>query len=109
MPVITLKLQVNGKEISETLKNTDHPGIYSFNIKPETSGKGQLLYEISSPAGNYQVVVPDITVFRNRGSRTMKPQKLLRFQKPIPLFLQKNSHGKLISEQNCRLASHLDR
>ena len=61
---VTLKLQVNGKEVAETLISTEHPGIYSFNLKPEFTGQGKLTYEISSANGNYRLEVPDVTVFK---------------------------------------------
>ena len=61
---ITLKLQVGGKELSETLQGSDRPGIYSFNLKPEVTGQGKLIYEISSANKNYRLEVPNIAVFK---------------------------------------------
>ena len=62
---ITLKLQVNSSEVSETLEGSDRPGIYSFNIEPEIAGSGKLVYEIQSGNEIYKVEVPGITVFQD--------------------------------------------
>ncbi|MCK3686047.1 efflux RND transporter periplasmic adaptor subunit [Maribellus sp. YY47] len=62
---ITLKLQVNTSEVSETLEGSDRPGIYSFNLQPEIAGSGKLVYEIQSGNEIYKVEVPGITVFQD--------------------------------------------
>lgn len=62
---ITLILEVNGKEIRNTLAKPTRKGIYSFNIQPETVGKGSLLFQITNNKGNFEVAVPEISVFAN--------------------------------------------
>lgn len=62
---ITLVLAVNGKEIQQTLDKPTRKGIYSFNIQPETVGKGSLRFKIASLKGNFELVLPEITVFAN--------------------------------------------
>lgn len=61
---VTLKLQVNSSEVSETLEETDRPGIYSFNLKPEMAGSGKLVYEIQSGEETFRLEVPNITVYQ---------------------------------------------
>lgn len=60
---ITLVLSVNGKEVSKTLEQPTRKGIYSFDIQPETAGKGSLKYAISTSKGTFEVIVPEVTVF----------------------------------------------
>lgn len=62
---ITLKLLVNASEVSETLESTDHPGIYSFNLKPEIAGNGKLVYEIHTGEETFMLEVSNITVYKN--------------------------------------------
>jgi RND family efflux transporter MFP subunit len=61
--IITIVLNVNGKESGQTLEKPTRKGIYSFDIKPETEGKGLLKFEIITDKGSFQLVVPEITVF----------------------------------------------
>jgi RND family efflux transporter MFP subunit len=60
---ITIHLVVNGKDIHQTLENPTRTGIYSFDLKPETAGKGSLRFEINRPNQTFEVVVPEIMVF----------------------------------------------
>ena len=62
---IKLVVTVNGKETSQTLEKPTRKGIYSFDIKPETSGAGSLKFEITNEKGSFEVLVPEITVFVN--------------------------------------------
>ena len=62
---IKLVLTVNGKETVQTLEKPTRKGIYSFDIKPETSGSGSLKFEITNEKGSFEVLVPEITVFAN--------------------------------------------
>lgn len=60
---ITIRLIVDGKEVSQTLDKPTRKGIYSFDLKAETPGKGLLRYEITTDGKIYELVVPDIAVF----------------------------------------------
>lgn len=60
---MTIHLTVDGKEVSQTLDNPTRKGIYSFDIQPETVGKGSLKFVIQSDNGTFEVLAPEITVF----------------------------------------------
>ena len=60
---ITLRLIVNGKESNQTLDKPTRKGIFSFNIKPESEGKGILMFDIKTDKGEFQITVPNVTVF----------------------------------------------
>ncbi len=60
---MTIRLVVNGKETSHTLSEPTRKGIYKFELKPETAGKGQLLFDITTENGNFQLIVPEVQVY----------------------------------------------
>lgn len=60
---MTIHLVVNGKEVSQTLDKPTRKGIYSFDIQPETAGKGSLKFVIKNDNGTFEVVVPEVTIF----------------------------------------------
>lgn len=64
---VTIRLLVNGKEVSQTLDNPSRKGIYSFDIKPEVAGKGSLKFEITQGNETFEVVVPEVNVFATHG------------------------------------------
>lgn len=62
---ITITLTVNGKETKQTPNQPSRKGIYSFDIQPETKGKGSLKFEITNDKGMFEVIVSEVTVFAN--------------------------------------------
>lgn len=60
---ITVILSVNGQESKQTLDKPTRKGIYSFDIKPESQGKGSLKFEITNDKGSFEMMVPEIMVF----------------------------------------------
>jgi len=62
---MTIRLIVNGKEASHTLDKPTRKGIYKFEIIPETKGTGQLLFDIMTDKGKFQVKALDVGVFSN--------------------------------------------
>jgi RND family efflux transporter MFP subunit len=60
---ITICLAVNGKEVTQTLEKPTRKGIYSFDLKAETAGKGTLEFQISDGNRAFELIVPDITVY----------------------------------------------
>ncbi|QQS52638.1 MAG: efflux RND transporter periplasmic adaptor subunit [Bacteroidota bacterium] len=62
---ITITLSINGKVATQKLDKPTRKGIYSFDIKPDTQGKGTLKFEITNDNGSYEVIVPEVNVFAN--------------------------------------------
>jgi RND family efflux transporter MFP subunit len=60
---MTVRLIVNGNETRHTLDNPTRKGIYKFELKPETEGKGQLLFDIETENNKFQLIVPEVQVF----------------------------------------------
>ena len=60
---VTIRLVVDGKEVSQTLDKPTRKGIYKFEIKPETKGVGKLIYDFNIDNNQYQLEVPNIRVY----------------------------------------------
>ncbi len=60
---ITVRLNVGGNEVVQTLTKPTRKGIYSFDLKPGKTGNGTLVYDIQSGGKSYRLVVPQVTVF----------------------------------------------
>jgi len=60
---MTARLKINGKETSHTLDKPTRKGIYKFIITPETEGAGQLVFDIVTEQGTFQLTAPDIHVY----------------------------------------------
>lgn len=60
---VTVVLSVNGKETRQTLESPTRKGIYSFDIAPETAGKGILKYEVNGENGISEIIVPEVIVY----------------------------------------------
>lgn len=60
---VTIRLTVNGKIAIQKLSEPTRKGIYSFNLKPAFAGKGELLFDIKTEHGEFQVRVENVEVF----------------------------------------------
>lgn len=72
---IKIRLIIGNKEVSQTLDKPTRKGIFSFEIKPETVGTGQIIYDIKIDKNEYQLIVPDITVYANEDDAGKAAQK----------------------------------
>ena len=88
---MTIRLMVNGKEVSQTLDKPTRKGIYSFDIKAETAGKGSLKFEIKSENGTFEVVVPEITVFASHEEAHEASGKVVISQTNTTVFTKEQS------------------
>jgi RND family efflux transporter MFP subunit len=60
---VKIRLMVGNSEVSQMLDKPTRKGIYKFELKPELQGSGQLVFDIKIDQNDYQVIVPDITVY----------------------------------------------
>ncbi len=60
---ITASLVVNGTEAHQKLNAPTRKGIFGFDIKPKTRGKGVLIFAIETNKGKFQLTVEDVEVF----------------------------------------------
>ncbi len=60
---ITVSLITGMDGVRQTLEQPIRTGIYSFQLTPTVAGVGKILFDIETPAGNSQIVVPNITVY----------------------------------------------
>ena len=60
---VTVNLIVGTQIIRQTVTEPKKLGIYEFNLQPEVTGKGKLIFVINTEKGEYEVEVDDIEVF----------------------------------------------
>ena len=63
---INIRLIVNGKETNQTLNKPTRKGIYSFDLIPTEKGVGQLVFDIKTNQGSFQLIVPKVQVYTNQ-------------------------------------------
>ena len=88
---ITIVLTINGKEVRQKLDKPTRKGIYSFDITPETTGKGTLKFEISDENGNFVVDVPTVTVFSELKEAAQVASKIVVSQTNTTFFTKEQS------------------
>ena len=88
---MTIRLMVNGKEVTQTLDNPTRKGIYSFDIKPETAGAGTLKFEITTETGSFEVLVPEVTVFTEHQEVHEAAKKVVISQTNTTVFTKEQS------------------
>jgi len=60
---VTVNLLIGTEKISQKQNKPLHPGIYSFQLQPESAGKGQLVFDIETQNGKSSFTINDIEVF----------------------------------------------
>lgn len=88
---ITIALIVNGKATKQTLADPTRKGIYSFDIQPETQGKGSLIFEIETDTGKFEVIVPDVVVFPNEQKALEASEKIVVPKTNTTVFTKEQS------------------
>lgn len=63
---VTVSLIVGAKGVKQTLSQPVRPGIYKFEIQPQVAGVGKLIFDINSEKGKTQIIVNNITVYKNK-------------------------------------------
>lgn len=62
---VRASLVVEGNTTSQILHKATRRGIFSFTIKPENTGTGQLIFDIETAAGAYQMIIPNVVVYED--------------------------------------------
>lgn len=88
---ITIKLNVNGKAVEQTLESPSRKGIYSFDLKPEVSGDGILEYIIKTETGDYKIIVQEVTVYANMQEATEAALKNIISRTNTAVFTKEQS------------------
>lgn len=60
---VTIRLIVDGKEVSQVLDKPTRKGIYKFALTPTTKGTGKIVYDFKIDSKTYQLVVPNVAVY----------------------------------------------
>jgi RND family efflux transporter MFP subunit len=60
---ITASLVIGTNSVRQKLEQPTRPGIYKFSLKPAAAGTGTLVFDIQTPDGTSQIVVPNVQVY----------------------------------------------
>lgn len=60
---VTVKLVVDGKEISQTTNEPSVPGIYRLALTPDASGTGDLIFDIKTEEFTDRQIIKGVTIF----------------------------------------------
>ena len=88
---ITLILAIDGTETRQTLDNPTRKGIYSFYIQPKTKGKGTLRFKINNKSGNFEIIVPEVSVFANDEEAHEASEKMVVSKTNTTVFTKEQS------------------
>ncbi len=88
---MTATIIVNGKKTSHTLKKPTRKGIYKFVLQPKTEGKGQLIFDIKTEKGEYQLVAQDIQVFKNENDAVLAAEGVVVSSTNATVFTKEQS------------------
>ena len=88
---ISIRLVVNGKETNQTLDKSTRRGIYSFDLKPESKGTGQLLFDIKTEKGDFQIIVPNISVYTSEKEADEAAEKAVLSETNTTVFTKEQS------------------
>lgn len=88
---MTARLIVNGKETKHTLNKPTRKGIYKFVLKPDTEGKGELIFDIKTEKGVYQLIAQDIQVFKNESDAIIAAESVVVSSTNATVFTKEQS------------------
>ncbi|NDP22314.1 MAG: efflux RND transporter periplasmic adaptor subunit [Paludibacter sp.] len=60
---VTIRLIVDGNEVSQVLEQPTRKGIYKFELKPLTKGTGKIMYDFKIENKSYQLEIPNVVVY----------------------------------------------
>jgi RND family efflux transporter MFP subunit len=72
---VTASLIIGKKGIRQKLEKPTRPGIYLFELQPEVSGKGKLVFDIETTGEKSSIVVSDIEVFADEDEATHEAEE----------------------------------
>jgi len=61
--IVTIRLIVDGKEVSQVLDKPTRKGIYKFALTPTVKGAGKIVYDFKMDNNTYQLEVPNVVVY----------------------------------------------
>ena len=62
---VTARLFIGWNSVDQTLEQPTSPGIYEFSLQPTTTGRGRLVFEVKTAEDEFQITIPNITIFSN--------------------------------------------
>ena len=62
---VTASLIIGAGGVRQTLDKPAKAGVYYFRLNPSAAGSGKIVFDIETPQGKSQIVVPNITVYED--------------------------------------------
>lgn len=88
---VTIRLVIGDKEVSQTLEKPTRKGIFSFDIVPATAGTGKIIFDIKCGNNVSQLIVPSVTVYKDRSMAEAEAAKLLPSKTNTIVFTKEQS------------------
>lgn len=88
---MTARLKINGKETSHTLNKPTRKGIYKFVLTPETEGVGELVFDIKTEEGNFQIIAPEVHVYADEHDAIHAAEKIVVSSTNATVFTKEQS------------------
>jgi RND family efflux transporter MFP subunit len=88
---VTASLIVGGKEIRQKLEKPTRDGIYIFQLQPEITGKGKLVFDIQTADTTYLVTINNIEVFADEHEAMHKAEAAMTNSATATTFTKEQS------------------
>ena len=74
--VVTIRLIIGDKQISQTLEKPTRKGIYSFDVNPSVPGNGKIVFEVKDTLGKSDYLESSVIVFSDQQEADAEAVKL---------------------------------
>ncbi|MBU1010703.1 MAG: efflux RND transporter periplasmic adaptor subunit [Bacteroidetes bacterium] len=91
---VTLRINVNGREQSQTLEVPKRSGIFSFNLTPQAAGTGLIEFTVTTAEGTSSLIIPEVTVYASV-EEANKAAELLEKSAPNAVTFTKEQSWKI--------------
>ncbi len=88
---MTIRLIINNNEVFQTLDEPTRKGIYSFDVKPEIQGRGQILFDIKTEEEVFHVIIPDVMVYSTEEEAIAAAEKVFLSKTNTTVFTKEQS------------------
>lgn len=88
---VTIRLFIDGKEVNQSLPQPTRKGIYKFELTPTAKGVGKIVYDFKTEQGNFQLEVPNITVYATEQEAVEAAKKVVISKTNTTVFTKEQS------------------
>jgi len=88
---VTIRLIVDGKELSQVLDKPTRKGIYKFALTPTTKGAGRIVYDFKIDNNSYQLEVPNVVVYSSKEEANAAAESVVISKTNTTVFTKEQS------------------